>query len=59
MTIGGRHLREDAHVIVDGRRVLGNVQLTGKDQVTIELDSLPAEGMHLLQLQNPAGNVQQ
>jgi YVTN family beta-propeller protein len=55
MTISGRHLHEDARVIVDGRRVTGMVSLDEHERVVVELASLPSVGMHLLQLQNPDG----
>ncbi len=55
MTISGRHILEDANVVVDGRRVAGSVSLKDEEQVVIELASLPSIGMHLLQLQNPNG----
>ncbi|MDP7014889.1 MAG: ankyrin repeat domain-containing protein, partial [Pirellulaceae bacterium] len=54
MTISGRHIRDGAQVIVDGRRVSGSVSRDG-ETVDIELDALPPEGLHLLQLQNPNG----
>eukprot|EP00913_Durusdinium_trenchii_P011144 g10466.t1 len=55
MTISGRHLDPAARVVVDGRRVSGRVILKEKETVVVEFKKLPAEGMHLLQLQNPAG----
>ncbi|MBQ11378.1 MAG: hypothetical protein CMJ45_07505 [Planctomyces sp.] len=55
MTISGRHFGEDATVIVDGRRVSGMVRLDDAEKVVIKLSILPAVGMHLLQVQNPAG----
>lgn len=55
LTIGGRHIREGAHVIVDGRRVSGDVQLSKDETLIIELNALPARGMHLLQIQNREG----
>ncbi len=55
MTISGRHLREDAYVIVDGRRVPGTARLAEDEKVTVELEALPTAGMHLLQVQNPSG----
>lgn len=55
MTISGRHIDPHAHVIVNGRRVAGRVRLEDNEKVVITLDNLPAEGMHLMQLQNPAG----
>ncbi len=63
MMISGRHLREGAHVIVDGRRVPGTVRCVsgtlpscGFEMVTVELAVLPpAPGIHFLQVQNPDG----
>ncbi|MFT7639099.1 MAG: hypothetical protein ACI9G1_000826 [Pirellulaceae bacterium] len=55
MTVSGQHIRQDAHVIVDGRRVPGVVNLYDSEKVVVELAELPAVGMHLLQLQNPQG----
>ena len=55
MRISARHIRENAHLIVDGRRVSGAVTLQEGETVTIALDELPSVGMHLLQLQNPGG----
>lgn len=55
MTISGRHLREGARVIVNGRAVDASVALGEKEQVEIALDSLPYPGMHFLQVQNPDG----
>jgi hypothetical protein len=55
MTISGRHLHEDAIVIVDGRRVPSAVSLEDGEQVVVTLSALPSVGMHLLQLQNPDG----
>ena len=57
MTISGRHIRDGAHLVVDGRRVPGSVKAYNSNQemVKIDLARLPAAGMHLLQVQNPAG----
>ena len=55
LTISGRHLDADANILVDGRRVAGNVMLEDGEKVTVTLASLPQAGMHLLQLQNPGG----
>jgi hypothetical protein len=55
MTLSGRHLGEDANVIVDGRRVSGAVSLGDQEQVVVKLTALPPVGMHLLQLQTPGG----
>ncbi|MGB6043551.1 MAG: ankyrin repeat domain-containing protein, partial [Pirellulales bacterium] len=53
MAISGRYFDEDAVVYVDGRRAEGLVQVTEdeQEQVIIELESLPPQGMHLLQVQ--------
>ena len=55
MTISGRHLREGARVIVNGRAVDASVALGDKERVEIALDALPAPGIHFLQVQNPDG----
>jgi len=55
MTISGRHLSNDAHVIVDGRRAEAALSLEGNDVLTIELAKAPEVGMHLLQLQTAGG----
>ncbi len=54
MTVSVRHLDEGAQIIVNGRRVDGTVTLDG-DTAQVELTELPKPGLHLLQLQNPAG----
>lgn len=54
MTISGRHLSEDAFLIVDGRRVPGELSRDG-ETVVVRLETLPPVGMHLLQIQNPNG----
>lgn len=55
MTISGRHVDQDANVIVDGRRVAGKTSLEDGEKVVVELSTLPPVGMHLLQLQNLDG----
>lgn len=58
MTVSGRHFGDDARIFVNGRRVNGSVSAKKgeKDEkVTIALDALPSEGMHLLQVQVPNG----
>ncbi|QDU38636.1 Lactonase, 7-bladed beta-propeller [Maioricimonas rarisocia] len=55
MTVSGRHIRDDAGIYVDGRRVPGAVSVGEDEQVTIELQAVPDEGTHLLQVQNPGG----
>jgi len=54
MTISGRHVQKGAQVVVDGRRVPGSIKID-HEVVTIVLANFPAEGMHLLQVQNPGG----
>ena len=55
MVVSGRHLKEGASVIVNGRKVAGSVKLRGNERVEIELASLPPEGMNFIQLQNKDG----
>ena len=55
MQISGRHIHDGAKVIVDGRLVEGSVTVGRKDNLAIELASLPTEGLHLLQVQNVNG----
>ena len=54
MTVSGRHLEEDANVLVDGRLVDGGISIDG-ETIHIRLDKLPEVGMHLLQVQNQQG----
>ncbi|MEM8670600.1 MAG: ankyrin repeat domain-containing protein [Planctomycetota bacterium] len=55
MTISGRHVETGSHLIVDGRRVDGTVKALSGDRVEIQIATLPADGIHLLQIQNPDG----
>jgi YVTN family beta-propeller protein len=55
MVVSGRHLKEGASVIVNGRKAEGSVRLESNERVEIELANLPPEGMHFVQLQNPDG----
>ena len=55
MKVSGRYIDPDAMVSVDGRQVPGSVRLEDNEVVFIELETLPSEGMHFLQLQNPDG----
>ena len=54
-TVSGRHIGEDAYVLVDGRRVAGSVSTLGNEVLEIALMETPDEGMHLLQVQTPGG----
>jgi len=63
MTIRARHIENGASVIVNGRKVTGNVSCEigslpdcGSESIVVQLQTLPAPtGMHLLQIQNPDG----
>ena len=55
MTVSGRHIREGAGIIVDGRKAPGTIRLEENERVVIALENLPATGMHFLQIQNPGG----
>ncbi|MEO8353010.1 MAG: hypothetical protein ABI680_14865, partial [Chthoniobacteraceae bacterium] len=54
MTISGRHIGDDANIIIDGRRSDGVASRDG-ETVSITLPTLPADGMHFLQVQNRDG----
>jgi len=57
MEISGRNFDEYASVYVDGRRVEAAIEVTEDEQemVVIELDELPEDGMHMLQVQSENG----
>lgn len=55
MTLGARHVDRQASVFVDGRKVAGEVVILNDERARIELVTTPAEGLHLLQVQNPQG----
>ena len=64
MNILGRHIESGSSIIVDGRRVEGELSCTIAGQllncasrrITIQLSEvLSGGGMHLLQVQNPGG----
>ena len=57
MTLSGRYVEDDAHVIVNGRRTEGKVHLLEDEALTVELAEAPPVGMHLLQLQTPGGLI--
>ena len=65
LRVSGRHVMPGAHVIVDGRRIAGNVRCSSgelpdcsNEAIEVEMLQQPAEaGMHFLQLQNPDGLV--
>ena len=55
MSINARHVTEDAHVIVNGRRVPALIKKGEHETISIELESLPPKGLHFLQVQNTTG----
>ena len=55
MTLSGRHIREGAHLLVNGRRVPGSIKIGEQDRLEITLEKLPAVGLHFLQVQNAGG----
>ncbi len=64
MQLVGIDVRQNAEILVDGRRVWGSISCNqgGKFEpycssqlITIALDSIPGSGLHLLQVQNPGG----
>ena len=54
MEVSGRYIEDEAHLIVDGRRVEGEVLALG-ETVEIRLEELPNPGIHFIQVQNPDG----
>jgi hypothetical protein len=57
MDISGRYIDNSAHIIIDGRRVAGQVTVRKDEALTVTLAELPPEGMRLLQLQTPGGLI--
>lgn len=57
MAISGRNFDEYASIYVDGHRVEGYIEVTDdeQEQVLIELEELPEDGMHLIQVQAENG----
>jgi len=57
MTISGRHVDDSTHVVVNGRRVEGQVTVVDreKDRLEIKLAELPEPGLHMVQVQNASG----
>ena len=57
MTVGGRHIDDDAVAVVNGRRAKGEVRVVNrrKDKVEIEIAELPDPGLHLVQVLNSNG----
>ena len=57
MTLSGRHVDADAHIIVNGRRMDGRINLLGEEMISVELAERPPLGLHLLQLQTRGGLI--
>lgn len=57
MEISGRHFDEYAGIYIDGHHVDGSINVTEDEHETvlIELDELPEDGMHLIQVQTENG----
>jgi YVTN family beta-propeller protein len=55
MTINARHVTEEAHVVIDGRRVPAKITHGERENITITLETLPPNGIHFLQVQNAEG----
>lgn len=57
LSVSGRNFDDYASVYVDGRRVDGAITLEDDEheQVLIELNELPGEGLHMLQVQSENG----
>lgn len=55
MKLNGRHIDEDSHIVVDGRKVGGKIEFGKSDRIDVTLNSLPDPGMHFLQIQNAEG----
>ncbi|HSJ98542.1 MAG TPA: cytochrome c peroxidase [Myxococcota bacterium] len=64
MTLAGATVRADSRIFVDGQPVAGTLSCVGgsfapvycsSDRVSVQLAALPANGLRMLQLQNPAG----
>lgn len=55
MTVSGRHIRNGASLIVDGKKTPGSIRTEKNETIIIELTNLPDVGIHFLQIQNPNG----
>jgi YVTN family beta-propeller protein len=55
MTVSGRHFKDDALIYVDGKRASGTVSSGMFERMSITLATLPAPGLHLIQVQAPNG----
>ena len=57
MTLSARHVDADAHIIVNGRRMDGTIDLLEEEIIRVELAERPPLGMNLLQLQTRGGLI--
>ena len=57
MTLSGRHVDAAAHIIVNGRRMDGTINLIEEEIISVELAERPPLGLHLLQLQTRGGLI--
>ena len=57
MSLNARHVDADAHIIVNGRRVDGTVNLQDDEMIRVEFTERPPLGMNLLQLQTRGGLI--
>ncbi|MEM7232237.1 MAG: ankyrin repeat domain-containing protein, partial [Planctomycetota bacterium] len=57
LVVSGRHFDDEATLYVDGRRVEGSITVEEDEQekILIQLESLPSQGMHMLQVQAQSG----
>ena len=55
MSLMGRNLSDEVHLIVDGRRVEGSIEKYTNERIKVTLANLPQEGLRFLQLQNRDG----
>ena len=55
MSLSGHHFDRTARVLVDGTRVPATLRTGPAESVDITLDTLPAPGTHLIQIQMPGG----
>ena len=57
LRMSGRYFGSDAWLFVDGKRVSGSITIGESDEVQVELDALPEQGIHFLQVQQPHGFI--
>ncbi|MEM7366061.1 MAG: ankyrin repeat domain-containing protein, partial [Pseudomonadota bacterium] len=55
MSLMGRHLSDEVHLIIDGRRVEGSIEKHSNEHIKVTLANAPQEGLRFLQVQNRDG----